>query len=277
MTQPTINPISKKMIDAAASSRPQAVLIAGPRGIGHVKAAEYLAAGMECDVIHMMPEKDNQIDMENGIISVDMIRRLQSDTRGKSVRNTAIIISNTDNMNVEAQNAFLKLLEEPRNGLFFILTTDTPGALLPTIRSRVHIIDLLPITDDQSLGLLESLGENSPARIKQLLFLARGLPEEIIKLASDDDYFQGRAALLKEARLLLQSTDTYEKLIIITKYKSDRLSALDLLDFMLLLLHKTINQSKNPSLADKLSNLLDVRSRIARNGNIQLQLTAAML
>ena len=46
-----------------------------------------------------------------------------------------------------AANAFLKLLEEPPNDTFIILTTSAPGALLPTIRSRVVSMRMAPLAD----------------------------------------------------------------------------------------------------------------------------------
>ena len=46
------------------------------------------------------------------------------------------IVKNADSMNVSAQNALLKLLEDPPGGTVLILQTDSPAALLPTVRSR---------------------------------------------------------------------------------------------------------------------------------------------
>lgn len=53
------------------------------------------------------------------------------------------IISDADCLTIKAQNAFLKLLEEPPARSIFLLTTGNPISLLPTIRSRSHIITLL--------------------------------------------------------------------------------------------------------------------------------------
>lgn len=53
------------------------------------------------------------------------------------------IIHDADCLNQQAQNAFLKTLEEPPLKSIFILTTGNPSSLLPTIRSRCHFITLL--------------------------------------------------------------------------------------------------------------------------------------
>jgi DNA polymerase-3 subunit delta' len=55
----------------------------------------------------------------------------------------------------EAANAFLKLLEEPPADTTLILTSSNPGALLPTIRSRVLPVRLLPLPADAVADYLE--------------------------------------------------------------------------------------------------------------------------
>src|SRR5437867_1423454 len=56
---------------------------------------------------------------------------------------------------VQAANAFLKLLEEPPADTFIALTSSEPGALLPTIRSRVVSIRVAPLTNDEILQFLD--------------------------------------------------------------------------------------------------------------------------
>ena len=50
-----------------------------------------------------------------------------------------------DRMNPSAQNALLKTLEEPPPHSLLMLVTDSPAALLPTIRSRAQFVD---VTED---------------------------------------------------------------------------------------------------------------------------------
>lgn len=91
----------------------------------------------------------------------------------------AVIVDATDDMNVNAQNALLKMLEEPPAETVFLLVSHAPGRLLPTIRSRCRRLALSPLTDDQvmdvmtaqcpdmaedELRALASLGEGSPGR-----------------------------------------------------------------------------------------------------------------
>ena len=65
----------------------------------------------------------------------DMSYRPRSD---KGFRIT--ILENAEKMTQEAQNSFLKLLEEPPKDVVFIIITKNPESLLPTIRSRCQLI-----------------------------------------------------------------------------------------------------------------------------------------
>jgi len=72
------------------------------------------------------------------IISVDQVRDLKKDVYivPNESSQKAYIVNDADSMNVNAQNAFLQILEEPPAQAVFILCTKNPAALLPTVRSR---------------------------------------------------------------------------------------------------------------------------------------------
>jgi len=93
------------------------------------------------------------------IVSVDQIRELKRDVY--IVPNEAIqkayVVNDADAMNANAQNAFLQVLEEPPAHAVFILCTNNPAALLPTVRSRCVELRSHAFTDsDESGGLDES-------------------------------------------------------------------------------------------------------------------------
>jgi len=87
------------------------------------------------------------------IISVDQIRELKQDVHivPNDAMQKAYVVKDADTMNTNAQNAFLQMLEEPPAHAVFILSTDNPAALLPTVYSRC--VDLKShstgITDDE--------------------------------------------------------------------------------------------------------------------------------
>jgi len=77
---------------------------------------------------------------EGGEIKISQIRELHNklSLKAYSARFKSVIIDRAHALNWEAQSAFLKLLEEPKGDTIFILITDYPDRLLPTILSRVE-------------------------------------------------------------------------------------------------------------------------------------------
>ena len=65
-----------------------------------------------------------------------------------------VIIDNTHLMNEAAQNALLKNLEEPPQGVIFILITQYPERLRETIRSRCWTINFAPLTNEELVKVL---------------------------------------------------------------------------------------------------------------------------
>ena len=95
-------------------------------------------------------------------ILVDQVRWLKKDV--VVVPNEAdkkvYIINDADIMTIKAQNALLQILEEPPPRVMFILRTDNPAALLPTVRSRC-----ITVHDErtQSIKSIESIGNTADA------------------------------------------------------------------------------------------------------------------
>jgi len=105
----------------------------------------------------------------------------------------------------QAANAFLKVLEEPPPGTTFVLTSSEPGALLPTIRSRVVAMRVGPLADRAVRQFLERPGVRPalaaaglPADDDQLVAYAGGAPGALLAGAA-------RAAAVADARQLLDA------------------------------------------------------------------------
>lgn len=93
--------------------------------------------GVHPDIIHVRRETDEKGRAKREI-RVDQIREMitQAQIMPNEASGKAFIIHDAETMNPNAQNALLKLLEEPPKGVMLILSTGTPAMLLPTIRSR---------------------------------------------------------------------------------------------------------------------------------------------
>ena len=75
---------------------------------------------------------------------------------------------------VEAQNALLKLLEEPPPSAAIVLVTEYPDRLLPTIRSRCHEVRFDPLAAGAIAGFLEEFYAVEKEEAKRLAALAQG-------------------------------------------------------------------------------------------------------
>lgn len=93
--------------------------------------------GVHPDIIQVYKETDDK-GRQKREIRVDQIREIigQAQIMPNEADGKAFIIHDAEAMNPNAQNALLKLLEEPPAGVVLILSTATPAMLLPTIRSR---------------------------------------------------------------------------------------------------------------------------------------------
>lgn len=93
------------------------------------------------------------------MLKVDQFRQLQAKLalQGERGRRRICIIDHVETMNVEFANRMLKTLEEPPSGVCFILVTDQPDLLLPTILSRCVTFTFDPVGDDEMREGLQRL------------------------------------------------------------------------------------------------------------------------
>jgi len=111
----------------------------------------------------------------------------------------AVVVDCADEMNRNATNAILKMLEEPPPATLFLLVSHAPGRLLATIRSRCRILTLQPL-DRATVGAL--LGEHrpdlAPADAEALAGLAAGSIGDALALADAGglDLYREMIALL---------------------------------------------------------------------------------
>ena len=178
-------------------------LFAGPDGVGKETTARAFAQSLLCetplegeacggclacqkvergahpDLLVVLPEARA---VDRGLLSREELGRTPSrDLRIEQVRDLegmlalapveakcrVVLLVGADSMNVPAQNAFLKTLEEPPVGTHLVLLAETADALLPTIRSRCVRVPFAPLPLDL---VAERVAE------------ARGVPEQQARL-----------------------------------------------------------------------------------------------
>ena len=125
--------------ETAANELAQAMVCegAGKRPCGVCRHCRKALAGIHPDIIRVERETDDK-GARKREISVAQARRMAADAwiRPNEAEKKVYVVPEEQAMNLNAQNALLKLLEEPPEGACFILCADNAAALLDTVRSR---------------------------------------------------------------------------------------------------------------------------------------------
>jgi DNA polymerase-3 subunit delta' len=97
------------------------------------------------------------------------------------------IIDSMDELNKEASNALLKILEEPPANTLFLLVSHAPGRLLPTIRSRCRRLQFDTLSDDAMTSILETQAPGvSQAQRRRITAAANGSAGRALAFAELD-------------------------------------------------------------------------------------------
>ena len=134
---------------------PSAILFCGPRGVGKTSCARIYAKEINKSSI----ENDENHDYSFNIFEIDAASNNKTDDIRDLIEKVRIppqigrykvyIIDEVHMLSKQAENAFLKTLEEPPTHIVFILATTEKNKILPTILSRCQIYDFNRIKEDE--------------------------------------------------------------------------------------------------------------------------------
>ena len=140
-------------------------LISGPAGSGKRTLAKLLAQAILCKepdapcgrcnacrkaAANSHPDFITVDDPEKKTVPVDLIRQARADiyVQPNEADHKIYLFPRAQDMGLPGQNALLKVLEEPPKYGVFLLLTDNPEKLLPTVRSRCTELALRPLEED---------------------------------------------------------------------------------------------------------------------------------
>ncbi len=174
------------------------------------------------------------------MITIEQVREMISRISTRQTSDLYVVVRPADLMGDAAANAFLKNLEEPGDRVHFILITDSPSKLLPTILSRAAIYFL------RSENVLTSditANEKDKALAKRLLVAK---PAELVDIAEE----------------------------IAKKKDGVRSYALEILGFAIEMLYKSYFLTGKDVFVRKLPKFLAAYEGVARNGHVKLQIVS---
>lgn len=160
---------------------PQAFLFVGQKGLGKKKVALEFISWIFGQSVQNHPDFI-LIEPIAKQIQIDQIRELnwKLSLRPFLAKIKAAVIDSAHLMTKDAQNCFLKTLEEPSNSLI-ILISEFPALLLPTIISRCQTLKFFPAKKQEIENYLIGQGLNEE-KIKKILEISQGRPGIAISL-----------------------------------------------------------------------------------------------
>lgn len=210
-----LNEESKQQIDQFIAHPGHALGIFSPNGSGKFYAAHYIAVSIlgsteienNPNLYIVRPEEKPSITIEQvrEIITFLKLKKNSKNTIGR-----IIIIDNAAMLTVEAQNALLKMLEEPPHDALIIMTAPSPASLLPTVVSRLKTITLKPISQLEVIDFLST--QYSMEDIKKAWAISNGRIGLTTALLANTEH--ELVAAIDEAKKFLGKSQ-YERLLLV--------------------------------------------------------------
>ena len=185
-------------------------MLCGPRGIGKATLAYKIAKQVYgnvgdffiIDLAHNLDDRGN-LKPDAKAISVNTVRNMIEKMQMSSMSGQwrVVLIDAVDELTVAAENAILKLLEEPPQHTLFLLVTHQLSNVLPTVRSRARIEKMHPLTISELRELcVRFMGDTEIST--EILKLANGSFGKIanLKVTGGDVIYEELLSVLQNKR-----------------------------------------------------------------------------
>lgn len=218
-----LHPNTRQNLLQFIASDNHALLIVGAKGSGKKTLLEAIAVELGAK----RPEQRLVVNDNEQSISINQARSLRTSLSLRPLKDSVltVIIPSAEKLTTEAQNALLKLLEEPPENTYFLLSTDDKSSLLSTVLSRTNIIRLnkLSLENITNYFISQNFEET---KIKTAVALSGGnigLTRRLLDNEADD--FKDIVASTKQ----ILSSNLSEKLLMIESLTKDKIKLKDTL------------------------------------------------
>lgn len=271
----------KKIVDTNKVGN--AYIFEGIEGIGKYTIAKEFARGLlcistaekpceMCTACNLFNETNDLIIVkpDGNIIKVDDIRNLKDELMLKpTISNRKVaIINNAELMNEQAQNALLKILEEPPEYVTIILVTSSKEKLLYTIKSRCTLFKFNPLKNEE---IKEFFNKDIS---EDLLTYSRGSIGAIIKLqeSNNTDIVEKLVNSIKYTSLIdmMREVNTIKE----DKYVKDNLQSV--LGYFMYWYYQDMKENRNNNV-EAIKIVEETKSNILRNANVDIALDRMMI
>lgn len=256
-----LHPQTRQALQFFITRPSHALLISGPAGSGKAVISRALAKELlglsSLNELEFYPyfsqlsvaagKQDIPIDSVRGVI-----RLMSLKVPGSQAIRRVVFIEDAQNLSQPAQNAILKILEEPAGDTVFILTTNSVQAVLPTIASRSQKIVVQPVSQSASRIYFK---DHSQSSVDSAWLLSGGRAALLQALLDKKSEHPLRQAVDEAKKFLVQNR--YDRLLGVLQLSQDRRrmeAFLDALDRTLSALHRRAVDSDRIGQSAKLLN-----------------------
>ena len=222
------------------------------------------------NIIIAEKEIDEKTKKLKNFIVIDQIRKINQFCSETSIIEDIpkfILIDCADDMNINASNALLKILEEPKLNTYFFLISHQPSSLLPTIKSRCLKINLPNHNYDNFRNIIEISNNDINEETKKFLYdITNGSPGLINEYEFDEilNIFERLINLIEDKDPFSESNNDTIKFL--SSLDNDQLKIfLSFIKFILITINKIklgINITKN-YLSDSVLKIQTISDKIS--------------
>ncbi len=200
----------------------------GKSPCGVCRSCKQADSGNQPDIIYVTHEKPNTLSVE------DVRRQINDDIVLKPYgsRYKVYIVDEAEKMNVQAQNALLKTLEEPPSYAVILLLTTNADGFLPTILSRCVRLDLKAVSDAKIRAFLMEEEKIPDYQADLCVAFAQGNTGKAVWLARSENFNGMKDEALRLIKRL-DDIELHEMMREIKKIAGYKLEIEDYLDLMM--------------------------------------------